>query len=95
MYRRVNTKSLYRPEQAKESCGFGLIAHQYGEPSHELVTTACKALDRMTHRGAVAADGKTGDGCGILMQFPDSFFRAIAAEEGIHAGRVFGVGVVF
>jgi glutamate synthase (NADPH/NADH) large chain len=49
----------------------------------------------MTHRGAVAADGKTGDGCGLLMQFPDSFFRAVAEEEGIHPGRVFGVGMVF
>jgi len=88
-------KGLYRPEQAKESCGFGLIAHQYGEASHELVNTACTALTRMTHRGAVAADGKTGDGCGVLMQFPESFFRDIAEDEGIRLGRFFGVGMVF
>ena len=88
-------KGLYRPEKAKESCGFGLIAHQHGEASHELMTTACTALARMTHRGAVAADGKTGDGCGVLMQFPGSFFREIAEEEGMRLGRVFGVGMVF
>jgi len=88
-------EGLYQPEKAKESCGFGLIAHQHGEASHELVATACTALARMTHRGAVAADGKTGDGCGVLMQFPDSFFREVAKEEGMRLGRVFGVGMVF
>ena len=88
-------QGLYRPENAKDSCGFGLIAHQHGEASHELVQTACEALDRMTHRGAVAVDGKTGDGCGVLMQFPASFFRAVAEEEGIRLGRLFGVGMVF
>jgi len=95
MHQREHIKGLYRPEQAKESCGFGLIAHQHGEVSHELVSTACTALARMTHRGAVAADGKTGDGCGVLMQFPDSFFRQVAEEDGIRVGRYFAVGMVF
>jgi glutamate synthase (NADPH/NADH) large chain len=90
-----HTTGLYRPERAKDSCGFGLIAHQLGEASHELVRTACVALTRMTHRGAVAADGKTGDGCGVLMQFPTSFFRQVAEEAGFRLGRVFGVGMVF
>ena len=90
-----HTHGLYRPEQAKESCGFGLIAHQQGEPSHELVETACSALTRMTHRGAVAADGKTGDGCGVLMQFPGSFFRQVGEQEGMRLGRLFAVGMVF
>ena len=88
-------EGLYNPEKAKESCGFGLIAHQHGETSHELVSTACTALARMTHRGAIAVDGKTGDGCGLLMQFPESFFRQLAEEEGMRLGRVFGVGMVF
>jgi len=70
MNKTKHTKGLYRPDQAKDSCGFGLIAHQHGEASHELVSTACAALTRMTHRGAIAVDGKTGDGCGVLMQFP-------------------------
>ena len=83
------TRGLYRPEEAKESCGFGLIAHQHGEASHELITTACTALSRMTHRSAVAADGKTGDGCGLLMQFPEGFFRQVAQDEGIRLGRFF------
>jgi len=90
-----HSTGLYEPDKAKESCGFGLIAHQNGETSHELVRTACTALTRMTHRGAVASDGKTGDGCGVLMQFPDTFFRQIAEEDGIRLGRVFAVGMVF
>ena len=88
-------KGLYRPERAKDSCGFGLIAHQHGVASHELVATACSALTRMTHRGAVAVDGKTGDGCGLLMQFPDAFFRQVAKESDINLARVFAVGMVF
>ena len=95
MEQQTKTKGLYDPEQAKDSCGFGLIAHQYGETSHELVSTACTALARMTHRGAVAVDGKSGDGCGVLMQFPESFFRAVADDNGMRLGRVFAVGMVF
>ena len=88
-------KGLYQAEDAKESCGFGLIAHQQGEASHELVETACVALARMTHRGAVAADGKTGDGCGVLFQFPESFFRQVAEDEGLWLAPGFAVGMVF
>ncbi len=95
MEQRDHIKGLYRPELAKDSCGFGLIAHQHGEASHELVATACAALTRMTHRGAIAVDGKTGDGCGVLMQFPKPFFKKVAKEEGMRLGRFFGVGMVF
>ena len=91
----THIEGLYRPDNAKESCGFGLIAHQHGEASFELVRTACKALARMTHRGAIAVDGKTGDGCGVLMQFPESFLRQVAEEEGMWLGRHFAVGMVF
>ena len=52
-------------------------------------------LMAMTHRGAVAVDGKTGDGCGVLMAMPQAFFRAIAKEEGIWLGENFAVGMVF
>ena len=95
MEKRNHIEGLYQPSRAKDSCGFGLIAHQNGKASHELVSTACKALARMTHRGAIAVDGKTGDGCGVLMQFPRSFFKKVAKEEGMRLARVFGVGMVF
>ena len=95
MEQRIHIKGLYRPEEAKESCGFGLIAHQQGEASHELVKTACTALSRMTHRGAVAIDGKTGDGCGLLMAFPETFFRQVAEDEGMWLAERFAVGMIF
>ena len=86
---------VYDREVCKANCGFGLIAHMDGEPSHRLVRTAIGALDRMDHRGAILADGKTGDGCGLLMQKPDSFFRAVAEEEGWSLSSRYGVGMVF
>lgn len=61
---------LYDKSQERDNCGFGLIAHIEGEPSHKVVRTAIHALARMQHRGAILADGKTGDGCGLLLQNP-------------------------
>ncbi len=86
---------LYRPAFEKGSCGFGLIAQMDDQPSHWLINTAVTSLCRLTHRGAVAADGKTGDGCGLLMKKPDGFFRAVAAEQGIELASHYAVGVVF
>lgn len=86
---------LYDASQTKDNCGFGLIAHMDGEASHKLVRTAISALDRMKHRGGIAADGKTGDGCGLLMQKPDTFFRAIAEENNWKLAANYGVGTIF
>jgi glutamate synthase (NADPH/NADH) large chain len=66
-----------------------------GESSHALVETACGALDHMTHRGAVDADGKTGDGCGILMAFPEAFLRTVALDQGMRLDEQFAVGMIF
>ncbi len=86
---------LYRPAFEHDSCGFGLIAQMDGEVSHHIVSSAVRALTRMTHRGAVAADGKSGDGCGLLMSKPDRFLRAVAAESGFELASDYAVGVVF
>ncbi|MBI2383753.1 MAG: glutamate synthase large subunit [Gammaproteobacteria bacterium] len=86
---------LYRPEFERDSCGFGLIAQMDDKPSHWLVKTAIGALHRMAHRGAIAADGKTGDGCGLLMKKPDRFLRAKAAELGLTLGATYCAGNVF
>jgi glutamate synthase (NADPH/NADH) large chain len=88
-------QGLYRPAFERDSCGFGLIASLAGRESHWLVATAVAALARLTHRGAVAADGKTGDGCGILFSTPEPFLRAVAAEAGIEIGPHFAAGMVF
>jgi len=87
--------SLYHPNDSKDNCGFGLIAHTMGEASHRIVHTAIHALDRMQHRGGIAADGKTGDGCGLLMQKPNSFFQTIAAENGWKLSKKYAVGMIF
>ncbi|PNH79011.1 glutamate synthase large subunit [Vibrio diazotrophicus] len=87
--------ALYDPSLEKDNCGFGLIAHMEGQASHKLVRTAISALDRMTHRGGIAADGKTGDGCGLLLQKPDSYLRLIAEEQGWNLGKQYAIGMVF
>ncbi len=87
---------LCRPDEFKDNCGFGLIAHMDGEASHRLLATAIESLACMTHRGGIAADGKTGDGCGLLMQKPDRFFRQVVKEEqNIELPTLYGVGMIF
>ncbi|WP_191602187.1 glutamate synthase large subunit [Marinomonas algicola] len=87
---------LYRPGEFKDNCGFGLIAHMEGTASHHLLKTAIESLTCMTHRGGIAADGKTGDGCGLLIQKPDSFLRSEALSLFNHTfSDLYGVGMVF
>ena len=86
---------LYRLDEFKDNCGFGMIAHLKGDTSHKLLKTAIEALACMTHRGGIAADGKTGDGCGLLLQKPDSFMRAAAkADCNVELSDVYAVGSV-
>ncbi|WP_239424399.1 glutamate synthase large subunit [Snodgrassella communis] len=87
--------SLYDHTLVKENCGFGLIANIEGEPSHKVVRTAILGLSRMQHRGAILSDGKTGDGCGLLLQMPKKFFQAVAEEVGITLAKNFAVGMIF
>lgn len=86
---------LYQPKFEKDNCGFGLIAQMDGRESHQLVKTAITALTRMTHRGAIAADGKSGDGCGLLLGKPVAFLRRCANDAGLSPGTEFASGIVF
>ena len=89
-------RGLYNPEEFRDNCGFGMIAHQQGVPSHKLLQTAIESLTCMTHRGGIAADGKTGDGCGLLLQMPRSFMRLAARDIlGRDLKNTFAVGMVF
>ncbi len=89
-------RGLHHPGEFRDNCGFGLIAHMEGQASHDLLKTAIESLTCMTHRGGIAADGKTGDGCGLLLKMPDGFMRAIAAESlEVSLGDDYAVGVVF
>ena len=86
---------LYNQHHEKDNCGFGLIAHIEGQPSHKVVRTAIHGLARMQHRGAILSDGKTGDGCGLLMQKPDRFFRLVAEDAGWRLAANYAVGMLF
>ena len=86
----------FRPEDVRDNCGFGLIAHTSGDTSHRLLQTAIESLTCMTHRGGIAADGKTGDGCGLLMQMPDQFMRTLAREcFDADLSESYGIGQIF
>ncbi|MDZ7828997.1 MAG: glutamate synthase large subunit [Halofilum sp. (in: g-proteobacteria)] len=87
--------ALWRPSFERDACGFGLMARLDGQSRHALVDSALAALARMTHRGAIAADGRTGDGCGLLVARPDAFLEAVADESGIRLDAPFAAGNVF
>ena len=89
-------RGLYNPDEFRDNCGFGMIAHQQGVASHKLLQTAIESLTCMTHRGGIAADGKTGDGCGLLLQMPANFVRARARDLlGRELKSTYAVGMVF
>jgi glutamate synthase (NADPH/NADH) large chain len=79
----------------KDNCGFGLLASIDNTPSHKNLEDAVTSLSRMMHRGAIAADGKTGDGSGLLLSLPKSFFNKEAAAEGIELPETYAVAMVF
>ena len=86
---------LYAPRFERDSCGFGLIADLDDRADRGLVEAALTALSRLAHRGAVGADGRSGDGCGLLIRRPTAFLSAIAQEAGIRPRPNFAVGMVF
>jgi glutamate synthase (NADPH/NADH) large chain len=86
---------LCRRGYERDSCGFGLIASLDDKASHWVVATAISSLNRLTHRGAIATDGKTGDGCGLLIKQPTAFLRAAALAAGFKLTPQFAAGLVF
>ena len=86
----------YSPAQEHAACGVGLIASLDGAPKRRVVEAGIEALSALWHRGAVDADGKTGDGAGIHVEIPQDFFAEAIERGGEHAkdGRI-AVGMVF
>src|SRR3984885_12383792 len=78
-----------------DACGTGFIAQLASPPSHDIVQYALNALERLTHRGGVDADGASGDGAGLLTSIPQDFFRARASEQSIELPEHFGLGFAF
>jgi glutamate synthase (NADPH/NADH) large chain len=77
-----------------DSCGVGFVATLRNQPTHEILTQALTALARLAHRGAIAADGKSSDGVGIMTAIPRDFLLASTGLS-LDAGKPLGVGVVF
>ena len=88
-------RGLYSPRFERADCGWGLIAQMDDEPSHWLVQTAIESLARLSHRGAIAADGKTGDGCGLLLKKPHTFLKNSAEALGLSLGESYAAGMTF
>lgn len=90
-------QGLYDPSFERDNCGVGFVANIKGEKSHDVVKKGLRVLVNLTHRGAVGADPKTGDGAGILVQIPDEFFRICCDNQGVilpPAGK-YAVGMIF
>jgi glutamate synthase (NADPH/NADH) large chain len=94
---RLARDGMYRPEFESDACGVGLIAATNGKPSRRVVTTAIDALKAVWHRGAVDADGKTGDGAGIHVELPVRFFNKHIERTGHRPKKdsLLAVGQVF
>lgn len=69
----MQTNGLYNSSYEHDACGVGMVVNIHGGKSHQLVDDALKVLENLRHRGAEGADGKTGDGAGILLQIPHEF----------------------
>ncbi|MBW8783450.1 MAG: glutamate synthase large subunit, partial [Novosphingobium sp.] len=76
-------QGLYDARNEHDSCGVGFVAHIKGHKSHAIISQALEILKNLDHRGAVGADPLLGDGAGILVQLPDTLFRAWADGAGV------------
>ncbi|MGB5371917.1 MAG: glutamate synthase large subunit [Flavobacteriaceae bacterium] len=90
----LRKQGLYLPEFEHDNCGAGFICSLKGKRSNDIIHKALEILDKLEHRGAVSADGKTGDGAGILIDIPNAFFKAeckfdLPEPGGYAVGNVF------
>src|SRR5918911_4298122 len=81
--RQTPRRGLYDPRFEHDACGIGFVTRLSGEPSHDILSRALTAVGNMAHRGGVGADGKSGDGAGVLTQIPRSFFARELARLGV------------
>ncbi|PHR19494.1 MAG: glutamate synthase large subunit [Sphingopyxis sp.] len=95
-HERLAREGMYRPEFEGDACGVGLVAATDGKPSRRVVASAIDALKAVWHRGAVDADGKTGDGAGLHVDLPERFFDDAIADSGhkVRPNRL-AVGMIF
>jgi glutamate synthase (NADPH/NADH) large chain len=95
-HQRLAEGGMYRPDLESDACGVGMVAATDGKASRRVVEAAIEALRAVWHRGAVDADGKTGDGAGIHVDLPERFFDdAIAASGHKVLPNRLAVGMIF
>ena len=93
---RLETAGAWSPVDERDACGVGFVASIDGRPSRAVVEAGIAALKSVWHRGAVDADGKTGDGAGIHIEIPQDFFKSHIAATGQKPGPgKIAVGQVF
>ena len=90
-------QDLYCPQLEHDNCGIGAVVDIKGRKSHQIVADALKIVENLEHRAGKDAEGKTGDGVGILTQIPHRFFQKVCAAAGIEIGgeREYGIGMFF
>ena len=88
---------LYDPQFEHDACGIGAVVDIKGRKSHQTVSDALSIVERLEHRAGKDAEGKTGDGVGIMLQISHKFFSKVADELNISLGneREYGVGMFF
>ena len=93
----MKTKNLYQPSFEHDNCGIGAVVDIKGRKNHQIVADALKIVENLEHRAGKDAEGKTGDGVGILTQVSHNFFQKACKEAGIEIGgeREYGVGMFF
>ncbi|MCX2745232.1 glutamate synthase large subunit [Mangrovivirga sp. M17] len=82
-------------QEFKDNCGFGMMSQIKNIASRQMVDDSIEALKRMMHRGAIAADGKSGDGCGFLFSMPHKFMRKTASLNGFDLPSKYAVAMTF
>jgi glutamate synthase domain-containing protein 2/glutamate synthase domain-containing protein 1/glutamate synthase domain-containing protein 3 len=90
-------QGLYHPSHEHDACGIGFVAHIKGQKSHDIIEKGIQILINLTHRGACGCDPETGDGAGILIQIPHTFFARESKRLGfsLPPEGEYGVGMVF
>ena len=96
MFKKIKS-GLYDPKNEKDSCGIGFVANIYDIPSRTIVDNGLRILGNLTHRGAVSADPKAGDGVGLLTQIPHQFFQKELSNDDIILPRPddYAIGMLF
>ena len=90
----MEKQGLYSPEFEHENCGAGFICNLNGDRTNQIIHDALEILVKLEHRGGVSADGKTGDGAGLLIDIPHDYFKRVCNFP-IPNPREYAVGMVF